>query len=181
MMERRAQAIMDRLDGLLGIRGGSVNRGAHTREASREPRVNFNERSNRGGKYGSTRGRSNSSSGATGCNRPRKPTNIRRGATGSRPISNERPTRDKRLNRRRDCSNWNYSKEGIAQPSDSDRRNFPEPTELRSQAGYSRVATAMATAFQPLNRFLEIFLTSWSRTIERSEMSKRVFKKPRCN
>ena len=38
----------------------------------------------------------------------------------------------------------------------------------------------MATAFEPLNRSLETFLTRLSRTIERSEKSRRVFKKPRC-
>ena len=39
----------------------------------------------------------------------------------------------------------------------------------------------MATAFEPLNMSLEeTFLTSLSRTNERSEKSRRVFKKPRC-
>ena len=38
----------------------------------------------------------------------------------------------------------------------------------------------MATAFAPLNRPLETFLTRLSRTTERSEKSRRVFKKPRC-
>ena len=38
----------------------------------------------------------------------------------------------------------------------------------------------MATAFEPLNRSLETFLTRLSRTDERSEKSRRVFKKPRC-
>ena len=38
----------------------------------------------------------------------------------------------------------------------------------------------MATAFEPLNRSLETFLTRLSRTNERSEKSRRVFKKPRC-
>ena len=37
-----------------------------------------------------------------------------------------------------------------------------------------------ATAFEPLNRSLETFLTRLSRTNERSEKSRRVFKKPRC-
>ena len=49
-----------------------------------------------------------------------------------------------------------------------------------TQAGHSRDATAMATAFEPLNRSLETFLTRLSRTNERSEKSRRVFKKPRC-
>ena len=43
MIARRTQAIMDRLDGLLGNRSGSRNRGAHSGEANRETRVNFNE------------------------------------------------------------------------------------------------------------------------------------------
>ena len=38
----------------------------------------------------------------------------------------------------------------------------------------------MATAFEPLNRSLETFLTRLSRTNERREKSRRVFKKPRC-
>ena len=38
----------------------------------------------------------------------------------------------------------------------------------------------MATAFEPLNRSLETFLTRLSRTNERSEKSRIVFKKPRC-
>ena len=38
----------------------------------------------------------------------------------------------------------------------------------------------MATPFEPLNRSLETFLTRLSRTNERSEKSRRVFKKPRC-
>ena len=42
MMERRIQAIMDRLDGLLGSRSGSKNGESHSGEPSREPRVNFN-------------------------------------------------------------------------------------------------------------------------------------------
>ena len=44
------------------------------------------------------------------------------------------------------------------------------------KAGHSRDATAMATAFEPLNRSLETFLTRLSRTNERSEKSRRVFK-----
>ena len=48
------------------------------------------------------------------------------------------------------------------------------------QAGHSRDATSMATAFEPLNRSLETFLPKLSRINERSEKSRRVFKKPRC-
>ena len=65
MMERHNQAILDRLDCLLGNRRKSRNRNAHSREASRERRVNFKEHPNRGKSYGSTRGRGNSSSNTT--------------------------------------------------------------------------------------------------------------------
>ena len=51
MRERRTQAIIDTLDDLLGNRSESRYRGAHSREASREPRVSFNEHPNRGGTY----------------------------------------------------------------------------------------------------------------------------------
>ena len=43
MMEKRTQAIMDRLVGLLCSRSGSKNVEPNSRESSREPRVNFNE------------------------------------------------------------------------------------------------------------------------------------------
>ena len=78
--------------------------------------------------------------------------------------------------------NWNHSNQGRAQLSDSDRRGVPEPqtTDKNNQAGYSRDATAIATAFELLNRSLKTFLSRLSRTIERSEKSKMVFKKPRC-
>ena len=38
----------------------------------------------------------------------------------------------------------------------------------------------MATACEPLKRSLETFLTRLSKIGERSEKSRRVFKKPRC-
>ena len=62
MMERRAQAIMDRLDGLLGSRSGSKNGEPNSGEPSRELRVNFNKQPNRKRTYESTRGRGSSSS-----------------------------------------------------------------------------------------------------------------------
>ena len=66
----------------------------------------------------------------------------------------------------------------------SDCRDVPHTEPLTrcedTQAGHSRDATAMATAFEPLNRSLETFLTRLSRINERSEKSRRVFKKPRC-
>ena len=57
MMERRTQAIMDRLEGLLGGRRESKDGKSNSGEPSREPRVNFNEQQNRRRTYGSTRGR----------------------------------------------------------------------------------------------------------------------------
>ena len=47
---------------------------------------------------------------------------------------------------------------------------------MDGQTRYFRDATAMATAIKPLSRSLETFLTKFSRTNERSEKSKRVFK-----
>ena len=118
MMERSTHDKMERLGGLLVKRSRSRNRGTHSREASSEPRVNFNEQSNRGRTHGSTRGRGNPSSDATGSNRPRNPTNIGGGSTGHMPLSNERPSRDTHSSGRDDSSSWNYSNQRRAQPSD---------------------------------------------------------------
>ena len=67
---------------------------------------------------------------------------------------------------------------------ESECRDAPnrEPLERGddTQAGHSRDATTIATAFEPLNRSLKTFLTRLSRTNERSEKSRRVFKKARC-
>ena len=68
---------------------------------------------------------------------------------------------------------------GYSECRDTPNRE-PLDTGDDTQAGHSRDATAMATAFERLNRSLETFLTRLSRTNERSEKSKRVFKKPRC-
>ena len=77
-----------------------------------------------------------------------------------------------------------HASQGRSNPCDTDSRDVPNTEPLSggndTQAGHSRDATAMATAFQPLNRSLETFLTRLSRTNERSEKSRRVFKKPRC-
>ena len=179
MMERRTQAIMDRLDGLLGSRSGSKNGEPNSGEPSREPRVNFNEQPNRRKTYGSTRGRGSSSSYATGDNRPRRP-NIRGSLTGNRPTSNERPTQDTHTTGRCDSRNRSLANHGRSHPSDSDRGNpEPLPGDNDTQAGHSREATPMAISFEPLNKSLETFLTRLSRTNERSEKSRRVFKKPR--
>ena len=71
MMERRTQAIMDRLYGLLGNRSGPRKRKVSSGEPNIEPRVNFKEQPNRRRTYGSTRGRGSSSSYTTGDNMPR--------------------------------------------------------------------------------------------------------------
>ena len=63
LMERRTQAMMDRLEGLLGNRSGSRNREANSVEPNREPTVNFNEQPNR--RRTSTRCRGSSSSYTT--------------------------------------------------------------------------------------------------------------------
>ena len=74
--------------------------------------------------------------------------------------------------------------QGGNRQGDSDCRDAPNTETLTrcddTQAGHSRDATAMATVFEPLNRSLETFLTRLSETNERSEKSRRVFKKPRC-
>ena len=77
VMEIRTQAIMDRLDGLLGTKSGSGNRGTQSREASRDSRVNFNNKpSNRERRNGSTRGRNNSSKNTTGSHKHKKSMNM---------------------------------------------------------------------------------------------------------
>ena len=181
MMERRTQAIMGRLDGLLGSRSGSKNGVSNSAEPSREPRVNFNEQQNRRRTYGSTRRRGNSSSYVTGDNRTRGP-NIRGSSTGNRQTSNKRPTQDTYATGRCDSRNRSHASQGRNNPSDSDRRVNPEPLSggNDSQAGHSRDATSMATAFEPLNRSFETFLTRLSGTNERSEKPRSVFEKPRC-
>ena len=81
-----------------------------------------------------------------------------------------------------DSRNWSHANQGKSHPSDSDRREKPEPLSggIDAQAGHSRNATSVATAFEPLNRSLELSLTRLSRTNERSEKFRSVFKKPRC-
>ena len=177
MMERLTQAIMDRLDGLLGSRSGSKNEESNSAEPSREPRMNFNEQQNRRWTYESTRGRGSSSGYATGDNRPRGP-NIRGSSTGNRQTSNERPTQDTYPTGRCDSRNSSHASQGRNNPSDSDRRENPEPLSGGDdfQAGNSRDATSMATVLEPLNKYLEIFLTKLSSTNERSEKIRRVLR-----
>ena len=150
MMARRTQAIMDSLDGLLCNRSGSKNGESNSGEPSREPRVNLNEQPNRRRTYGSTRGRGSSSS-VTGDNRTRG-SNIRGSSTGNKPTSNERPTQDTHATGRCDSRNRSHANQGRKNPSNSDRRENPEPLSggNDTQAGHSRDATSMATAFEPL-------------------------------
>ena len=189
MMERRTQAIMDRLDGLLSNKSGPKEGEPNSGGPSREPRVNFNEHQKRK-TYGSTRGRGSSSGYATRGNGAWGP-NSRASSTGKRQTSNERPTRGTHATGRSDSGNRGHASPGrshVGQAGnthgDSDCRDAPHTEPLTrcedTQAGHSRDATAMATAFEPLNRSLETFLTRLSRTNERSEKSRRVFKKPRC-
>ena len=69
MMERRTQAIMDRLDGLLGSKSGPKEGEPSSGGPSRELKVNFNGHQRRRRTYGSTRGRGSSSGYATRDNR----------------------------------------------------------------------------------------------------------------
>ena len=94
MMERRTQAIMERLDGLLGSRSGP-------REG--EPKVNFNDHQRRR-TYGSTRGRGSSSGYATRDHRTWGP-NSRESSTGNKQTSKERPTQGTHATGRGDSSN----------------------------------------------------------------------------
>ena len=198
MMERRTQAIMDRLDRLLGSRSGpkegEPNSGGPSREPnsggpSREPKVNFNDHQKRR-THGSTRGRGSSSGYATRNNRTWGP-HSRSSSTGNRQTSNERPKQGTHATGRGDSGNRRHASSGRSHVGqggnshgDSDYRDAPNTEHLTrcndTQAGHSRDATTMATAFEPLNRCLETFLTKLSRTNEHSEKSRRVFKKPRC-
>ena len=179
MMERRTQAIMDRLDGLLSSKSGPKEGEPNSGGPSREPRVNFNEHQKRK-TYGSTRGRGSSSGYATRGNGAWGP-NSRTSSTGNRQTSNERPTQGTHATGRSDSGNRGQAGNTHGDP---DCRDAPQTEPLTrcedTQAGHSRDATAMSTAFEPLNRSLETFLTRLSRTNERSEKSRRVFKKPRC-
>ena len=173
MMERRTQAIMDRLDGLLSSKSGPKEGEPNSGGPSREPRVNFNEHQRRK-TYGSTRGRGSSSGYATRGNTAWGP-NSRANSTGNRQTSNERPTQGTHATGRSDSGNRGHAspkRSHVGQEGnthgDSDCRDAPHTESSTrcedTQAGHSRDATAMATAFEPLNRSLETFLTRLSRT-----------------
>ena len=102
MMERRTQAIMDRLYGLLGSKSGPKE-GEPTGGPSREPRVNFKDHQSRR-TYGSTRGRGSSSGYAKRDNKTWGP-NSRGSSTGNRQTSNEQPTQGTHATGRGDSSN----------------------------------------------------------------------------
>ena len=72
------------------------------------------------------------------------------------PALKSRPTNDTHASGRSGCSGLNHSKQRLAQPSDSGRRYAPESrmTDTRDQMGYTQDTTAIAIAFEPLNRSL---------------------------
>ena len=84
--------------------------------------------------------------------------------------------RDANTTGRGDSTSWSHSNQGRSQPSDWDRRE----TDHNDQARHSRDATAIATAFEHLNRSLETFLLRLSKTSDCSEKFRRVLKKTRC-
>ena len=158
MMERRTQAIMDRLDGLLSSNSGPKEGEPNSGGPSREPKVNFNEHQKRK-TYGSTRGRGSSSGYATRDNRTWG-LNSRASSTGNRQIPNERPTQGTHATGRSDSGNRGHASPGRSHVGqggnthgDSDCRDAPHTEPLTrcedTQAGQSRDATAMATAFEP--------------------------------
>ena len=159
MMERRTQAIMDRLDGLLGSKSGPNGGEPNSEVPSREPKVNFNGHQRRR-TYGSTRGRGSSSGYATRDNRTWGP-NSRASSTGNRQTSSERPTQGTHATGRSDSGNRRQASparshvgQGGNSHGDSDCRDAPNTEPLTrcddTQAGHSRDATAMTTAFEPL-------------------------------
>ena len=111
MMERRTQAIMDRLDGLLGSKGGPREKEPNSGGHSRELRVNFNDQQNRRRTYGSTRGRGSSAGYATVDNRTWGP-NFRGSSTGNRKTSNERPPQGTHATGRGDSRNRSHVSPG---------------------------------------------------------------------
>ena len=156
MTERRTQAIMDRLDGLLGSMSGPREGEPNSGGPSREPKVNFNDHQRRR-TYGSTRGRGSSSGYTTRDHRTWGP-NSRASSTGNRQTSNERPTQGTHATGRGDSSNRRNASPGRSHVGqggntygDSDCRDAPHTEPLTrcedTQAGHSRDAEWP----QPLN------------------------------
>ena len=110
MMERRTQAIMDRLDGLLGSKSGPKEGEPNSGGPSREPKVNFNDHQRRR-TYGSTRGMGSSSGYATRDNRTWGP-NSRASSSGNRQTSNDRPTQGTHATGRGDSGNRRHASPG---------------------------------------------------------------------
>ena len=96
MMERRTQAIVDKLDGLLGSRSGPREEEPNSGGPSREPRVNFDDQQRRR-TYGSTRGRGSSAGYATGDNRTWAQTSEEVQLAIDRHRTNDRPKAPMRL------------------------------------------------------------------------------------
>ena len=135
MMERRTQAIMDRLHGLLSSKSGPKEGEPNSGGPSREPRVNFNEHQKRK-TYGSTRGRGSSSGYATRDNRTWGQ-NSRASSTGNRQTSNERPTQATHATGRSDSGNRGHASPGRSHVGqvgnthgDSDCRDAPHTEPL---------------------------------------------------
>ena len=160
MMERRTQAIMDRLDGLLGSKKGPKEGEPNSGGPNREPKVNFNDDQRRR-TYGSTRGRGSSSGYATRDNRTWGP-NSRASSTGNRQTSNERPTqgthatgRDDSGNRRHASTGRSHVGQGGNRHSDSDCMDAPNTKPLTrcddTQAGHSRDREMLRQWLQPSN------------------------------
>ena len=154
MMERRTQAIMDRLDGLLGSRSGPREGEPSSGSPSRKPKVNFHDHQRRRAD-GSTRGRGSSSGYTTRDHRTWGP-NRKASSTGNRQTSNERPTKGTHATGRGDSRNRRNASPGrshVGQGGNTyggaDCRDAPytEPSTRceNTQAGHPRDATAMAT------------------------------------
>ena len=165
MMERRTQAIMDRLDGLLSSKSGPKEGEPNSGGPSREPRVNFNEHQRRK-TNGSTRGRGSSSGYATRGNTAWGP-NSRASSTGNRQTSNERPTQSTHATGRSDSGNMGHTsprRSHMGQAGnaygDSDCRDAPhtEPSTRceDTQAGHSRDATQWPQHLNPEQVFGDI-------------------------
>ena len=158
MRERRTQAIMDKMDGLLSSKSGPNVGEPNSGGPSREPKVNFNDHQKRR-TYRSTRGRGSSLGYSRRGNRTWGP-DSRASSTGNRQTSNERPTQGTHATGRSDSGNRGHVSPGRSHVGqwgnthgDSDFRDAPNTEPFTrcedTQAGHSRDATAMATAFEP--------------------------------
>ena len=157
MMERGTQAIMDRLDGLLGSRSEPKDRN-RTREDPAGSRGGTSMTNNVGeGHMDPLKVRGSSAGYATGDNRTWGP-NIGGSSTGNRQNSNERPTQGTHATGRDDSRNSSHASPGMSHasqgrnnPSESDGREVPSTEPLSggndTQGWQSREATSTASAF----------------------------------